>query len=471
VPDLHDLTGLDQARAIRSGEVSSSELLNHYLSRIDTAGSTLGAFVTVTPDLARAAARSAEDRLRSGGDDLPPLLGVPTAIKDLTATAGIRTTLGSRCFAEHVPDADASVVSLLRRAGTISLGKTSTPEFGLSCYTDNDVTGPARSPWDPTCNAGGSSGGAAAAVAAGLVPFAHGSDGGGSLRIPASVCGIVGFKPSRGRISNSQLADAPGLSVQGPLARTVRDAAAMLDAMAGPMPGDPYWAPPLPPGETFLSYAERRPGQLRIGRYAATTAGTPVDPACLAAWEDASALLAALGHQVEDIELPFPADLGSCFNTIWGVKSLGYEISPDREELLRPVTKAWRAYGRTFTGEAYASAVTTMQLTARRAVIATAAYDALLTPTLGLPPQPVEYFAEDGDVMVNLRRQGMFTPYTAPYNLTGQPAVSLPLHWTEQGVPIGVSIIGRPAGEGPLISLAAQLEEARPWADRKPACW
>jgi amidase len=456
---------------IRSGEISPVELVTHYLSRIDTAGPALGAFVTVTPDVAIEAARAAESRLRSGGN-LPPLLGVPTAIKDLAVTAGVRTTFGSRCYADHVPDVDAHVVTLLREAGTISLGKTNTPEFGLCCYTDNDVTGPARSPWDQRCNAGGSSGGAARAVAAGLVPFAHGSDGGGSLRIPASVCGIVGFKPSRGRISNGPaVADTHGLSVQGPLARTVRDAAAMLDAMAGPMAGDPYWAPPLPAGETFLGYADRPPGRLRIGRYAATTAGTPVDPACLAAWEDASALLASLGHEVEDIDPPFPAVLGGCFNTIWGVKSLDYQIDPDQEERLRPVTRAWRAYGRTFSGEAYARAVTTMQLAARAAVVATASYDALLTPTLGLPPQPLEFFAEDGEVMVNLHRQGTFTPYTAPYNLTGQPAVSLPLHWADQEVPIGVCLSGRPAGEGALISLAAQLEEARPWADRKPSCW
>ena len=168
---------------------------------------------------------------------------------------------------------------------------------------------------------------------------------------------------------------------------------------------------------------------------------------------------------------PFPAAVADCFNMIWGVKSLDYPVDPADEHLLRPVTRAWREYGRTITSHAYSKAINDAQIMARQAVVATAGYDALLTPTLGLPPQPVEFFAEDGDVMVNLRRQGSFTPYTAPYNLTGQPTVNLPLHWTADGVPIGVSLIGRPAGEGPLIALSAQLEEARPWAGRTPACW
>ena len=469
--DIHDLSAVEQAAAIRDGELSPLDAVAHYLSRIQQLSPALGAFVTVTADTAMTQARAATDRLAARStDDLPPLFGVPTAIKDLTATAGVRTTFGSRVFAEHVPDTDANSVLLLRQAGTVSLGKTNTPEFGTCCYTDNDVTGPARSPWDLGCNAGGSSGGAAAAVAAGLVPFAHGSDGGGSLRIPASVCGIVGFKPSRGRVSNGA-ADASGLSVQGPVARTVRDVAAMLDALAVPMPGDPYWAPPLQAGQTFLGYAGRDPGRLRIARYATTASGAVPDPACLAAYENVSALLASLGHDVEDIVLPFPAEVTGYFNTVWAVKALDHELDAASEALLRPVTRAWREYGRTKSGHAYAAAMTTMQLTARSVIEETGGYDIILTPTLGLPPQPVEFFSEDGDPLDNLRRQGAFTPFTSVYNMTGQPAVSLPLHWTAAGVPIGVSLIGRPAADGPLISLAAQLEAARPWAGRKPPCW
>jgi len=469
---MHDLSALDQAAAIRAGDLSPVDLVSHYLDRIEMLDPALGAFVTITADAALAQARAAAGLARSGAGDLPPLLGVPVAIKDLTSTAGVRTTYGSGPYSGNVPDADAHSVSLLRAAGTISLGKTNTPEFGSVCYTDNDITGPARSPWDQRCNSGGSSGGAAAAVAGGLLPFAHGSDGGGSIRIPASVCGLVGLKPSRGRISNGPTGtDGPGLAIQGPIARTVRDAAAMLDALARPMPGDPYWAPPLPGNQTFLDYAGKEPGKLRIGRYAMSANGTIPDPACVAAWEDVSGLLASLGHDVEDIGLPFPADIGHCFNTIWGVKSLDYELTPEQEQQLRPVTRAWREYGRTISSHAYSLAVTTMQTAGREAVVATAGYDALLTPTLGLPPQPVEFFSEAGDIMGNLRRQGSFTPYTAMYNLTGQPAVSLPLHWTADGVPIGVSLVGRPAGEGPLIALSAQLEQARPWVGRRPACW
>ena len=469
--DLHDLSALEQAAAIGSGELSPVDLVAHYLGRIDALNDSLGAFITVTAERARDEARAAEDRLaREPREDLPPLFGVPTAIKDLTATAGVRTTFGSAIYTGNVPDTDAPSVRLLRRAGTISLGKANTPEFGTCCYTDNDVTGPARSPWNLACNAGGSSGGSASAVAAGLVPFAHGSDGGGSIRIPASVCGLVGLKPSRGRVSNGGN-EGPGLSIQGPLARSVADAAALLDALAVPMPGDPYWAPPLPPGETFLAYCNRVPGRLRIGRYATAANGTTPDPVCVAAWDEAAQLLAGLGHEVADIPLPFPPEIADCFNTVWGVKALDTELTDTQEQQLRPVTRAWRDYGRRMSGHDYAVAVSTLQLAARASVEATAAYDIVLTPTLGLPPQPVEFFAEDGDVMDNLRRQGLFTPFTGVYNMTGQPAVSLPLYWTADNVPIGVSLVGRPAGEGPLLSLAAQLEAAQPWASRTPACW
>lgn len=472
--DPHDLSALEQAAALRAGEISPVELVSHYLERVDRLDPGLGAFLTVTEDRALDQARAAADQLRSSKGDpdgLPPLLGVPTAIKDLTATAGVRTTYGSRAFAGHVPDTDAHLVAALRAAGTISLGKTNTPEFGLGPYTDNDLAGPARTPWDPRRSAGGSSGGAAAAVAGGLIPVAHGSDGGGSVRIPASACGLVGLKPSRGRISFAPEASPHGLSVHGVLARTVRDAAAMLDAMAGPVPGDPYWAPPLPPGETFLGHAGAEPGRLRIGRYAIPPSGAEIDPACVAAWEDASALLGSLGHDVQDIDVPFGPEIGRYFARVWAVLSLGPELAEGDEHLLRPVTRSWREHGRKVTGAQYAAAIAGMQLAGRRAVATTAGYDAVLTPTLGLPPQPVDFFAEHGDPADNLRKQAQLAPFTPAYNMTGQPVVSLPLHWTADGIPIGVSLAGRPAGEPTLLSLCAQLEAARPWAGRHPACW
>ncbi|MEU8482551.1 amidase [Streptomyces sp. NPDC048641] len=464
---LHALGALEQAAAVRKGEVGPVELVRHHLDRVERYDERFGAFVTVTPDAALVEAAAAQQRRADG--ELPPLFGVPTAVKDLVDTAGVRTTYGSKAFAGHAPEADAYSVTRLREAGTISLGKTNTPEFGCCCYTDNDLAGPARNPWDPALSAGGSSGGAAVAVALGLVPVAHASDGGGSIRIPASVCGLFGIKPSRGRVSSGPGGiEVNGLAVQGPLARSVRDAAALLDALAGPEQGDPHWAPPLPPGETFLSHAERSPGRLRIGRYARPAAeDVTVDPACLAAWEHASRLLEDLGHVVEDIPTPFGPEISGHFVTAWGVQSLGHALDPEAEELLRPVTRAWREFGRGVSGEQLSAAITGMQRAARRAVRATSGYDVVLTPTLATLPQPVEFFDESGDPLDNLRRQSAFSAFTSPYNMTGQPAVNVPLYWTpEGGIPVGVSLVGRPADEATLIALSAQLEEAHPWHDR-----
>ncbi|MEW2166058.1 amidase [Streptomyces sp. NPDC007084] len=466
----HALTALEQAAAVRAGDISPVELVRHHLDRAEEFDARYGAFLTRTPEAALDAAATLEKAGR--GTSPGALFGVPTAVKDLVETAGVVTTYGSKVFAGHVPDADAHSVRRLREAGTVSLGKTNTPEFGCCCYTDNDLAGPARSPWDPALSAGGSSGGAAVAVALGLVPVAHASDGGGSIRIPASVCGLFGLKPARGRVSSGPLgAEVNGLAVQGPLARSVRDAAALLDVLAGPEPGDPHWAAPLPPGETFLGHAGREPGRLRIGRYAVPAAdGITVDPVCLAAWEHASRLLESLGHEVEDIPTPFGPEVGDQFVTAWGVQSLGRAVGPEQEASLRPVTRAWRAYGRQVSGERFAAAITGMHRATRRAVEATGAYDAVLTPALATLPRPVGHFDESGDPLVNLRRQSPFSAFTSPYNMTGQPAVSLPLYWTaEHGLPVGVQLAGRPADEATLIALSAQLEAAAPWRDRYAA--
>src|SRR5882724_12050863 len=265
---LHDLTALEQAAAVRRREVSPVEFVEHALDRIDRLDEQLGAFVTVTADAAREQAKVAEQAVRNATDEatLPPLLGVPIAIKDLNLTKGIVTKLGSTVYEEFVPTFDDYIVESLRAAGTISLGKTATPEFGLPCYTETDIGPPARTPWDTSRLSGGSSGGAAAAVSGGFIPFAQGSDGGGSIRIPASSCGLVGLKPSRGRVSKGPFdVDATRLAVYGPLTRTVRDAAALLDAVAAPRPGDPD---PLPrPDEPFRRACERDPGRMRIGRF------------------------------------------------------------------------------------------------------------------------------------------------------------------------------------------------------------
>jgi amidase len=467
--DLHDLSALDQARLVRSGEVSPVELVEHYLDRVERLAGVVGAFVTVTADQARAQAKDAE-RAVADGAELPPLHGVPTAIKDLNLTAGTRTTLGSAAFKDWVPEIDDHVVTKLRLAGTISLGKTNTPELGLPCYTEPDVAPPARTPWDLSRSAGGSSGGAAAAVASGLIPMAQGSDGGGSIRIPSSACGLFGIKPSRGRISNGPLnGEVSGLAVMGPIARTVRDAAALLDAMAGPMPGDPYWAPP--PELSFLEAAGRDPGRLRIGRYCEPIEGRPLSAQSRSAYDDASALLDSLGHEVVDIARPYPDALLVSFKTVWCVSAASVPVPAAAEQSLRALTRALRERGLGALAVQYVEAMAVLRLASRQAIVATAGFDAVLTPTLAEPPRAVGGFRNDEDPWADFDDQVGFTPFTAPYNMSGQPAVSVPLHWTDDGLPIGVQLIGRPADEVTLISLAAQLEAARPWADRRPPLW
>jgi amidase len=473
VTRLHDLTALEQAAAVRAGEVSPTELVEHSLARIEGLDAGLGAFLTVTPERALAAAARAEALVQDGGE-LPPLLGVPTAIKDLNNTAGVRTTFGSRVMADFVPTVDDHVVTALAAAGTISLGKTNTPEFGFPCYTDNDLVGPARCPWDPSRLAGGSSGGAAVAVAAGMVPFAQGSDGGGSIRIPASINGLFGIKPTRGRVSNAPLgADVTGLGTNGPLARTVRDAAAMLDAMAGPVPGDPAWAPPLPPGESFLGCAERTPARLRIGLFLESPMhDIELEPEVRAAYEDASKLLESLGHDVGDVP---PNLLGpevlAAFEGVWALSGTTLPVPPERVGELRPLTRELRARGLAMSAQAAMESMTALRLFSRRFIQATAGYDVLLAPVCTMTPRPIGWFDADGDGAEDFERQKRYAAFTALFNVTGQPAVSVPLYWTPDGLPIGTMLVGRPADETTLIGLSAQLEAARPWAHRHPPGW
>jgi amidase len=471
---LHELTALEQAAAIRRGEVSPVELTEHHLARIERLDPLVGAFITVTADLALEQARAAEQALRDGGAGFSALHGVPVPVKDLNQVAGVRTTFGSAVYADNIAPIDDSVVTLLRDAGTVLLGKTNTPEFGLPCYTENRVAGPARTPWDLNRSAGGSSGGAGAAVAAGLAPLAHGSDGGGSIRIPASVCGLVGLKPSRGRISSGPVkGDVSGLGVDGPIGRTVRDVAALLDVMAVPMPGDPHWAPPLRAGDTYLAATERDPGRLRVGRFRTPViTETTVHPECVRAYDDASDLLAALGHDVEDVDAPFgPGDVVT-FETVWTVLATLSPVPAGREDELMPLTRHLRERGREVSGTAYALAVAAMQLTARQALVRLQGYDVLLSPTLAALPAPVGSMCHEADPAADFAAQKRYTPYTAAYNVTGQPAISLPLHWAEQAdgsvLPVGVMLAGRPAGDAQLLALAAQVEQARPWRHRRP---
>ena len=467
--ELHDLTALDQGAAVRRREVSPVELVDHYLERVGRLSDQVGAFVTVTDELARKQALLAQSRAGEGG----PLFGVPTAVKDLNLTAGVRTTFGSAVFADFVPDVSDEVVLRLEAAGTISLGKTSTPELGTPCYTEPEVAPPSRTPWDLERMAGGSSGGAGAAVAAGLVPVAHGSDGGGSIRIPASCCGLVGLKPSRGRISAAPVyGDPVGLGTSGPLARTVRDAAALLDVMAGPAVGDPTWAAPLPDGETFLGWCDRPPGRLRVARFATPViTDAPVHPEVLAAYDAASRLLEELGHDVVDVQVPMPREAVPVFETCWAVLTALAILPPGSEDRLRPLTRWLTERGRAVSGPEFGLAVGELRRVAAATLRALAPYDAVLTPTLAQPPLRIGEIRDDADPARDFENQKVFTPWTSAWNVTGMPAVSLPLHMTADGLPVGVMLAGRPGEDHRLLALAAQVEQAAPWHERRPPCW
>jgi len=473
---LHDLTALEQGALVVSGEASSLQLIEHYLARVERLD-TVGAFVTVTAERARDRARQA-DRERARATGRPdsararsPLHGVPTAIKDLNLTAGVRTELGSAAFAGFVPEVSDAVTENLESAGMVSLGKTSTPELGSPCYTEPEGRPAAVTPWDRSRMAGGSSGGAAAAVAAGLVPVAQGSDGGGSIRIPASCCGLVGLKPSRGRISGyPTYGDPAGLSTAGSIARTVRDSAAMLDVLAGRREGDPFWA--QPPSGSFLAACDRDPGRLRIARFVdPVIADVPVHPECVQAWQDASRLLEQLGHEVVDVPVPLPPESVPVFETCWAVLTALSVVPPEREHLLRPLTRWLTERGRAVSGPDFGLAIGAMRRFAAGALQALAPYDAVLTPTLARPPLPVGAIRDDADPAADFEAQKAFTPYTSAWNVTGMPAVSLPTHWTPEGLPVGVMLAARPAEEELLLALAAQVERAAPWADRRPSQW
>src|SRR3954462_8201685 len=426
--ELHDLSMLEQAAAIRRREVSPVDLVDHYLDRIERHNATVGAFVHLAPDQARAAAKDAESAVTSGAE-LPPLHGVPTGIKDLYLTADMPTGFGTGAFPPQELGIDEAFVTKLRAAGVISLGKTATPEFGAPCYTEPEGHEPARTPWDLTRSAGGSSGGAGTAVASGLVPAAPGSDGGGSIRIPSSVNGLFGIKTSRGRVSAAPTSsEISGLSVHGPIARTVRDAAALLDAMAGPSTQDWIWQAPASTG-TFLAACDDEPKGLRIGRYITPAVpGAQVHPDCVAAYEHASELLASLGHTVEDHPTTLGPELIAMFENLWSVEFASLPVPPEAEEGLRPLTRWLRERGRALSALDVWSSLATLRSTARQELEPTAHFDAVLTPTLAQPPAKVGGLRNDEDPAQDFENQKRYTPFTAPYNMSGQPAVNIPLH-------------------------------------------
>lgn len=469
--ELHDLTAVEQAAAVRLGEISPVELVDHYLDRIARLDGELGAFVTVTAETARAQARDAEHAVRSGAA-LPPLHGVPTAIKDMTLTAGVPTSFGSRAFKGFVPPVDAAVVTALRAAGTISLGKTTTSEFGLAPHGETDQGIETRTPWDTSRSAHGSSAGAGAAVAAGLVPFAHGGDGGGSIRVPASACGLVGLKPSRFRVFDGPMpSDAVAVGVEGALTRTVRDTAAALDALAVAHPG--ALAVLRRPDVSFTACTEQEPGTLRIGRSLTTLADAVLEPDCLAAYEAATAALTAAGHEVIDIELPVDPAFVDAFTDVWAALAASVPVPPDGEALLRPLTRWLRERGRPISASRFVAARGVLETASRQMVADTARFAAVLSPTMPFSARPAGWFTATGDPEDEFARAVQSVVFTPRQNASGQPAISLPVHWTDDPLPlpIGVTLTGRPADEATLLRLAAQLENALGWATRSPAIW
>ncbi len=462
-------SAIELAALVRSGELSARELVQSSLERIEELNPALNAFVQVDE---RGALASAE-RIAPG--DERPFAGVPIAIKNNRAVKDLRLTYGCSLMAEHLAPYDHNVTRRLRDAGFVIVGTTTLPEYGILPVSEARLFGPTRNPWDLERTPGGSSGGAAAAVAAGLVPVAHGNDGGGSVRIPAACCGLVGLKPARGRISPAPELGDSDLGIDGVLTRTVAETAAILDVLEGYEPGDATWAPP--PGEPFAVSARAEPRRLRI---AATTLPPQPDAAveelCAGAVGDAAELLRSLGHDVEDVEPPWQDEqLRELFGVVFSNQialSIAYSgtvagRAPSAEDM-EPMS--WAIYSMVGKLDAISGLAAAARLKnfARRLVAFLAPYDALLTPALAERPLPLGTLDTSApEPMSTFTRSGLFTPFTPIFNATGQPAISLPLYDGADGLPLGVQLVGRPAGESALLALAAQLEAARPWAGRR----
>lgn len=473
-PDLMFVPAVELAAKVRSGELTARELVETALERIEELNPALNAFVDIDAERALAAA----DAVRPG--DERPFAGVPTAIKNNRPVEGLRLTYGCALMEQNIVDYDHNVTRRLKEAGFVIVGTTTLPEYGILPTSEARIFGPTRNPWDLGRTPGGSSGGAAAAVASGMLPVAHGNDGGGSLRIPAACCGLVGLKPTRGRISPAPELGDSSLGIDGMLTRTVADTAAILDVLAGYELGDATWAPE--PYEPFAESAAREPGPLRI---AATTLppipDAPVDPICARAVSDAAELLRSLGHEVDEVDPPWQLEhLQPLFGAVFSnhiALSIAYSgmvagrgtggITADDMEPM-----SWAIYsmiGKMNAVEGMAAAVQ-LQAFSRQLVAFLSPYDALLTPALAERPLPLGTLDTAApEPMETFTRSGIFTPFTPIFNASGQPAISVPLFEGEDGLPLGVQLVGRPAGEGDLLALAAQLEAAAPWAARRPA--
>jgi len=462
--DLAYLDATAQAELVRKKEVQPIELVEAAIERIERLNPTLNAVVTSMYDIAR---RTATGTLAQG-----PFNGVPFLLKDILAFyRGVKISLGSKLLRDFVPDHDSELVMRLKQAGLIIVGKTNLPEFGLLPTTEPQVFGPARNPWDTGRTTGGSSGGAAAAVASGMIPMAHANDGGGSIRIPASCCGVFGLKPTRARNPlGPDFGDIfSGLVVEHAVTRSVRDSAALLDATTGPDVGDPYWAPP--PVRRFVQEIGSNPGRLRIAYTTETDTGTPVHADCMAAVEDAAKLCADLGHTLVGAKPEIDGQqVVESFTTVWtsGLASTLKMIGAQKDQVER-ITWAINEIGNQYSAADYILALQTIQKLSRDTARFFEDYDVLLTPTLAEPPLPLGAFDSPADnPLKGFQRATEFIPFTPICNITGQPAMSVPLFWNSENLPVGAHFIGRFGDEATLFRLAAQLEKARPWADRRP---
>ncbi len=469
--DLLRRSATELAAMVRSGDVTSRELVQASLDRIE-ATSELNHWTLVDGENALAAADAI------GPSDGRPFAGVPIGIKDLFApVAGLRMAHGSELLGEFTPDHDYEQVRRLKEAGFVIVGKTQTPEFGITPVTNPRRFGPARNPWDPERTTGGSSGGSAGAVASGAVPIAHASDGGGSIRIPAACCGLLGLKPSRGRVSMAPSLGDHLLGTDGVLARTTEDVAALLDLMSGHVLGDATWAPP--PEAPFAELAKRDPGKLRVGLVTEMPVDGELDPECERGTREAAALLEQLGHHVEQIPSPIPhgEPLVGVFTALWAANVAasmvhGQIVSGKQPsvENVEPLSLWLYEMGQGIPAPTYIGAVAMGQAIARGIVSTWADWDLVVTPALA--QRPVRHAEIDpcgDDPQREFDKGAEFTPFTPVFNMTGQPAISVPLFQGNDGLPTAAQIVGPPTGEALLLQVSRQLEEIAPWADRFPA--
>jgi amidase len=464
------LSATELAARIRDGSITAREAVEACIRRIESIDPQIGAFVELDAESALAEAEAIAP------NDQRPFAGVPIAVKANTAVAGLCMNFASRFLAGHRPTHNAYLVRRLRAAGFVIVGTTNMPEFGILPTTEPRHTGATRNPWDTLRTPGGSSGGSAAAVAAGLVPVAHGNDGGGSLRIPAACCGLVGLKPSRGRISRGPDLGDSFLVSEGVLTRTVAETALLLDVLSGYEPGDATWAPR--PAEPYTLAMRRDPGKLRIAMTLANALDVDADPEVVHGLHEAAALLRGLGHEVVEASpaLPAPDSLDIYLQVFGPGIALGIGLGerlagrPPDEDEIEPMSRAVLEMARALPSTGYLTALAQLQLLARGTGAFFADYDLLLTPVLAARPLAIGELHGHGEhPLEDLRRSADFAPYTALFNVTGQPAMSVPVGFGADGLPTGVQLVGKPLGDETLLQLAAQLETARPWAQRRPA--